>query len=180
MSIKWVMICVLGLAAGGVRAAEPAKGGEPAKGVELLTEAQFESMLEKMGYAYTVSGREPGRWFQIKVHRVLRDESIDLSVSLRFSGNGAQLWGHVPLADLKPDHLANAAALQKLLEWNDAVGPSAFRINPKTKRLFMSQGCETRGMTPARFREFLDGLLDDVVTTRDAWNTTGWTAAVKK
>ncbi len=176
---KGLLVCVLGLVSvSGGWSAEPDTGVPPAKAKapESLTDAGFEEMIKQMGYDYTVSesADKSVRWYRVNVTR--SELGGECSVSLRLGANGTQIWGHVALTDLKPEHLANAEALVKLLEKNDAIGPNAFRVNPKSKRLFLSRCTETRGLTPARIREHIEGLVDGCVQTRDDWNTAKWTS----
>ena len=183
---KGLLVCVLGLVAvSGARSVEPSSGVPPekAKAPEVLTDAGFEEMIKGMGYDYAVSesADKSARWYRVNVVRSEPGgENLQYHVILQLGTNGMKIWGHMPLADLKPEHLANTEALVKLLEKNDSIGPNAFRVNPKTKRLFLSRCTEARGLTPARLREHLDGLVDGCVNTRDDWDSAKWTVEPAK
>jgi hypothetical protein len=178
MTVKILLACVLGLISFCVtRAADPVT---PGKAKEGMTDERLEEMLKLMGYEYKITGSGDSKWIQISVTRSERDTSTEYTLTTRLAGNGTMLWSHVALADLTPEQLGNAEALQKLLELNDKIGPNVFRINPKTKRLFLSRGTDTRGLTPVKLREHIDRLLDDCVETRSAWDTSKWGESVKK
>jgi hypothetical protein len=183
MIARMMLVSVLGLAVvSGVRSADTTPDPNPAKPPEGTTEEGLEQMLRQMGYEYKVTGKvEEGRWYKVTVSRTERGRGTTVFwVELRLGTNGTMIWGHVPLSDLKSEHLANAAALQKLLELNDTMGPNAFRINPKTKRLFLSRNSDARDLTPARLRAHIDGLIDGCVKAWDDWDTDKWSAGEMK
>ena len=183
---KVVLASILGLSSvAALRAAEDAPNPRTIGTATTTTAATapttdegLEAMLTQMGYEVKVTGEEgQSKWFRVTLHRA---DLSDIVVSLRLGSGGTMLWGHIYLNELKPEDQANAARILKLLELNDDIAPNSFRVNPTSKRLFLSRGTEARGLTPAKLREHLDGLANCCVKTQSHWDTEKWTPAVTR
>jgi hypothetical protein len=178
-TIKVLMLAgILGaaLVASGQADDEPSPVGaaKASTGVKELSDFELRDMFERMGYETTVteSADKKTKWINVKVTRSELGGTFEVSVAL--SPNKRKLWAHVHLATLKPEHEANAAALLKLLEQNAAIGPNHFRVDPKTKALYLSRCGDNRGLTPALVKDHLELLLDTCVQTKGDWNTDKW------
>ncbi len=146
-------------------------------GVKELTDNELLDMLGRMGYETTTtkSADKKTLWINVKMTRSELGGTFEVSVAL--SPNKKKLWAHVHLATLKPEHEANAPALLKLLEQNAAIGPNHFRIDPKSKAMYLSRCGDNRALTPALVKDHLEILVNTCVETKDYWNTGNWSSA---
>jgi hypothetical protein len=173
------LACTLAGMASPARANDAKPVPKPTATGKTLTDADLKDLLETMGYEVNVteSADKRTQWMGVKVTRAELGGTFEITVAL--SPNKKKLWAHVDLAELKPDHEANAPALLKLLERNAAIGPNHFRVDAKSKHLYMSRSTDNRGMTPGLVKEHLDLLLDTCVETKEFWNTTKWSTGTE-
>ncbi len=155
---------------------EAPKGDVAKKGeAGVLSVEQLPKMLEAMGYEVRVEGEEgKTQWAWVKVTREELGGTFEVSIAL--SPNKKKIWAHLYMANLTDEHLSNAKGLAKLLELNATEGPNHFRIDAKTKQLYLSRCCDNAGMTPANLKENLENLINGAVRTKDAWNVSKWKA----
>jgi len=181
-----VLVAVLGLSyTGAVNAQDgtpkpAAKAGQYAP--REVGAADFAQMLENMGYEVRTeeSADKQNTWIYVKINRSELGGTFEMSISQ--SSNKKKLWSHIYLAELKAESLDYAAGLQKLLELNAAEGPNHFRLDAKTKGLYLSRCSDVRGQTPALLKEHIENLVEAAIRTKDHWNTTKWgtTSTVQK
>lgn len=178
-TIKVIMLAgILGtaLVASGQADDEPKPIGttKMTSGAKELTDSDLVTMLERMGYETTTteSADKKTTWINVKVSRSELGGNFEVSIAL--SPNKKKLWAHVHLTNLKPEHEANAPALLRLLEQNAAVGPNHFRIDAKTKAMYLSRCGDNRGLTAALVKDHIEILVDTCVQTKSDWNTEKW------
>lgn len=178
-TIKVIMLAgILGVAliASGQADDEPKPFGttKATTGAKELSETELVEMLGRMGYETSTSQSADKKtlWINVKVNRSELGGSFEVAVAL--SPNKKKIWAHVHLATLKSEHEANAPALLRLLEQNAVVGPNHFRIDAKTKSLYLSRCGDNRGLTPAMVKDHLEILINTCVETKDDWNTEKW------
>jgi len=178
-TIKVIMLAgILGVAlvASGQAEDEPKPIGttKTTSGAKELTDNDLLTLFERMGYETTTSESADKKtlWINVKMNRSELGGSFEVAVAL--SPNKKKMWAHVHLATLKPEHEANAPALLKLLEQNAVVGPNHFRIDAKSKALYLSRCADNRGLTPALVKDHIEILLDTCVQTKSDWNTGTW------
>ena len=85
------------------------------------------------------------------------------------SEDNSQVWISIPLAKVEPTTAAvNADSLFKLLELNQDVGPSHFKISNNT--LYLSGTVNNRDVANHHVREFIESLVSDMERTRKHWD----------
>jgi hypothetical protein len=171
-----LMLACLGTAA---RADEPKpdapKPAPAAAPAGVLTEEKLQEMLEMLGYEVRESKSTSGsKIFYVKQSR----KGLSYEISISLSSDKNYLWTSVYLADLKPEHEAQAARLKMLLDVNQKVGPTHFYT--VEKRVYAAKATGNRGMTAKVLREHVDDFLENVANNEEHWNTAKWTAVVAK
>ena len=163
-------VAVVAVGFSGVVAADPTPAGK-------LTEGELFTMLENMGYEVMTKPKETDAVKRITVKVTRADFPIDIPMTANLSGDKSTLYLFVNLADLKAGELGNAEALLKLLELNDTSGKNQFRINPKTKQLWLARFTDNTGMRPVALKKHVESLATTVVATRDHWDAKKWVKA---
>lgn len=166
---------ILAVAAVAVGSVALAEEGKPAG--KALTDGDLVTMLENMGYEIMTRPKETDEVKRVTVKVARADFPLDIPMTVNLSGDKSTLYFFVNVADLNEADLGNAARLQKLLELNDVSGKNQFRVNPKTKQLWMARFTDNTGMTPAVLKRHVEALATSVVETRDHWDTKRWTKA---
>ena len=159
-----------------VAADAPAKPAAAPAG-KALTDADLFGMIENMGFEVMVRPDEKAEVKRMTVRVTRGDFPIDIPMTVNLSGDKGTLYLFVNLADLTEAELGNAAGLQKLLELNDVSGKNQFRINPKTKQLWLARFTDNANLTPAALKRHIELLATTVVETRDQWDTKKWAKA---
>ncbi|MBY0456117.1 MAG: hypothetical protein K2V38_02135, partial [Gemmataceae bacterium] len=134
-------------------------------------------MLENLGYEVMVKPKDGDEVKRITVKVTRADFPIDVPVTICLTGDKSTLCLFVNLADLKGQDATNAERLLKLLELNDVGGRNQFRVNAKTKQLWMARITDNAGMTPVTLKRHVESLATTVVETRDHWDTKKWAEA---
>jgi hypothetical protein len=169
------------LGAAGVRADEPAKPADaktaPAvQAGKKLTDDDLVKMIEDLGYEVTRLP-QPGdavKRVQIKVTR----GNFDCPMNVNLGGDGqSTLLSFVNLGVPSEAALADAPKLMKLLQQNDGFldgGRVQFRMNPKTKAIFLARTTENRGITPKLLREHIEQTVAAAYDTQELWDHSKW------
>jgi hypothetical protein len=139
-----------------------------------LTDGELFTMLENMGYEVMVKPKETDTVKPITVKVTRGDFPIDIPMTIMLSGDKSTVYFFVNLAELTAKDLGNAERLLKLLELNDTGGKNQFRVNPKTKQLWLTRITNNTGLTPAVLKQQVESLAATVVETRDHWDTKKW------
>jgi hypothetical protein len=145
----------------------------PAAGKK-LTDDELLKMVEDLGYEVIIRPKATDeiKRVGIKVKRGTFECPMYVNLS---SGDHDQLMTFVNIGKLGDEELANAPALAKLLELNDGVmGQCQFRINAKTKVLWLARISENRGVTSKVLRDHIEETVAAAYDNQDAWDTSKW------
>ena len=164
-------VAVLAVGFSGAGAADPKPGGK------VLADDDLFGMLENLGYEVMTKPKETDAVKRITVKVTRADFPIDIPMTVNLSGDKTTLYFFVNLADLTPAELGNADGLLKLLELNDTSGKNQFRINAKTKQLWLTRFADSAGLTPAALKKHVELLAATVVETKDQWDVKKWAKA---
>lgn len=145
-----------------------------------LTDDELLKMIEDLGYEITARPKETDAVKRVNI--LVKRGTFECPMSVNLSGgNRDQLMAFVNLGKLGDAELANAPALGKLLELNDGfMGQCQFRINPKSKVLWLARISENRGVTPKVLRDHIEETLAAAYDNQDAWDTSKWTKGETK
>jgi hypothetical protein len=167
--LAWALagVAALGLA-GTTRAdappktdAPPAKADKPAAAP--LTDESLGQMLQAMGYDYKPSQSSDGK---TTIYRLNFDQdgwSWHLDVAL--SSDKENLWISTPLVTLADENVPPAALL-RLLEENENIGPTTIYFDKNNKQIGLELALLNHGgITPAVFRARLNDFLADAKST---------------
>ena len=166
---KLVLSAVLAFGGTGLAMAQPDKMDAKPATAKMLDAEDLGTMLDTMGYEYTVTESEDKstKWYNVKINR--KELGGTFQVSLALSPNKKKIWGHVSVTQLNEENMANAEVLTQLLEQNATIGPNHFRLDAKTKYLYISRCTDNRGLTAVLIREHIENLVDSCVSTKDTW-----------
>jgi hypothetical protein len=138
----------------------------------VLTDAKLKEMLETLGYEVREEKTKDGLLFWIDV----TVDGLKYNVSLQISPNKEKIWGIIPLADPKAEHLKMAERWVKLMQLNDEIGPCYFRYNENYKRIYMARPLDNRGVTAKILRDHLERHTDRCAETKAHWLIGNWDA----
>lgn len=148
--------------------------GKPTAAGKKLTDDELLKMIEDLGYEIISRPKETDAIKRVNIMVKRGTFECPMSVNLS-SGDHDQLMAFVNLGKLGEAELANAPALGKLLELNDGImGQCQFRINSKTKVLWLARISENRGVTPKVLRDHIEETLAAAYDNQDAWDTSKW------
>lgn len=147
---------------------------KPTAAGKKLTDDELLKMIEDLGYEIIARPKETDAIKRVNI--MVKRGSFDCPMSVNLSsGDHDQLMAFVNLGKLGDAELANAPALGKLLELNDGfMGQCQFRVNPKTKVLWLARLSENRGVTPKVLRDHIEETLAAAYDNQDAWDTSKW------
>ena len=149
-----------------------AKAADPAPVAGQINAEQLQEMLENLGYDVKVEKLASGNtlhWIKIK------NKGSTYEVNVNISPSKTKLWTSVGLADVKPEHLAQADRMVKLLELNQKTGPTHFYYYAVHKMIYAAKPMDNRGVTAKLLREHLEDLMTQLATTEEHWDVSKWT-----
>lgn len=155
---------------------KPVKVSQPAQpsAGKKLTDDELLKMVEDLGYEIISRPKETDAVKRVGIKVKRGTFECPMSVNLS-GGDHNQLMAFVNLGPLGEGELANAPALAKLLELNDGLmGQCQFRINPKSKVLWLARISENRGVTPKVLRDHIEETLAAAYDNQAAWDTSTW------
>ena len=152
-------------------AAAPAQA--PAAGKK-LTDAELLKMVEDLGYDIIARPKETDAIKRVNI--MVKRGTFECPMSVNLSGGDqTQLMAFVNVGKLGEAELANAPRLAKLLELNDGfMGQCQFRVNPKTKVLWLARISENRGVTAKVLRDHIEETLAAAYDTQADWDYRNW------
>ncbi|HVS37964.1 MAG TPA: hypothetical protein VMS17_20560 [Gemmataceae bacterium] len=135
------------------------KTDKPAAVAAPLTDESLLTMLQNMGYDPKVEKLEKTSIYTVKVDQGDWTYYIDVSLS----NDKDELWITSSVADMPADGQLPAAMLQKLLEKNNDIGPSAVYLDAKFKKVKVGLPLLNHGgITPQVFRTYFGDYMKDV------------------
>jgi uncharacterized protein (TIGR03067 family) len=145
------------------RADDPPKKAEPVR----LTTEKLGEMLTDMGYEPTFQDK---LYYKVKVS--IPDWNSVVWLWITSGGKEVRLFAEFTLRAGFED--APAGAWVQLLEKNDNIGPAAFGLDPKGKRLTLYKPLPNADLTPAKLRKELAGFAELIKKNKDVWQATNF------
>ncbi len=153
-----------------------AHADDPKPASRALSDDELFTILENMGYEIMVKPKETDTVKCITVKVTRRDFPIDIPMTVKLSGDKSTVYFFVNLADLTDKKWGDAERLLKLLELNDTGGKNQFRVNPKSKQLWLSRFTDNTDLTPVALKRHIEMLATRVVDTQNHWDAKKWGA----
>lgn len=146
----------------------------PVAGGKKLTDDELLKMIEDLGYE--IISRPKATDATKRVNIKVKRGTFECPMSVNLSGGDHdQLMSFVNIGKMGEAELSNAPALTKLLELNDGfMGQCQFRINAKTKVLWLARISENRGVTAKVLRDHIEETVAAAYDTQDSWDFTKW------
>jgi uncharacterized protein (TIGR03067 family) len=136
----------------------PARAAEPKR----LTNDELAKALTKLGYETKALDKV---FTQVVVERTGWRSVIRASLST----DETIVWFDAWFVSISHPEDVPAETWRKLLAKNDEIAPTAFAVNTKNKRLYLSVSFPNADVTPVELRKQLEALDALVEKTRDLW-----------
>jgi uncharacterized protein (TIGR03067 family) len=169
--VQLAFLALIFTACAAVRADDPKKDPPKAKEPVRLDAKSLGEMLVDMG----LETKLIDDLFQ-KIRWTIKDWGSPVWLSI--STDKRTVWLYTEF-ELRPGFdKAPATAWLKLLEKNDAIGPSRFALDEKGKRLTLRRPLNNADLTAAQLRKELNSFVEDIKTNQDLWSAANFLPAM--